>query len=253
MINLFLSKTGTERIYTLCGPNKCVTLGPLRLLKHQLLHYGITMRTRDKIIQTSIELFNEHGERQITTNHIAAHLGISPGNLYYHFRNKNDIIHNIFDEYKQQLENSFVPIDAVQDTISLLRQSLDSMFDLMWRFNFFYSNLPDILARDLELQNSYLGVQTRLVERMVKSVTVLRDKGALNIDLADITDFVHTLKLTVTFWISYLKTLQPNSKIEKPMVYRGVLTVLLMFKPYMNEADKEGIKDLQQHYSTLAE
>ena len=49
------------------------------------------MSTKDKIIHTSIELFNRHGERAITTNHIASHMGISPGNLYYHFKNKEDI------------------------------------------------------------------------------------------------------------------------------------------------------------------
>ena len=61
------------------------------------------MKTRDKIIQASIVLFNEQGERNVTTNHIAAHLNISPGNLYYHFRNKEDIILSIYEEYAGNL------------------------------------------------------------------------------------------------------------------------------------------------------
>jgi AcrR family transcriptional regulator len=211
------------------------------------------VRTRDRIIQASIELFNEHGERQITTNHIAAHLGISPGNLYYHFRNKNDIIQNIFSEYKEHLEKCFVPQEHSHDAISMLRHSLDGIFELMWRFNFFYANLPDILSRDEKLQVAYREVQVDQFNRMITSVTDLKNNGVLNIEDEDIPDFVTGLKVTVIFWVSYIKTQNPNIKIEKSMVYQGVMTVLAMLKPYLNDADKAGFKLLKAHYESLAE
>ena len=129
------------------------------------------MKTKERIIQASIELFNEHGERQITTNHIAAHLGISPGNLYYHFRNKTDIIQHIFKQYAQKLEESFALTAQDNDTMTLMRHSLDGLFDLMWRFNFFYANLPDILSRDPELHKAYEQVQKQQANRMVTMIS----------------------------------------------------------------------------------
>ena len=105
---------------------------------------GKKVKTRDRIIQASIELFNQYGERATTTNHIAAHLGMSPGNLYYHFRNKNDIIEHIFEEYKSQLINMVPPIEQAEDTLGYLKQTFDGIFALVWRFSFFYSNSRSI-------------------------------------------------------------------------------------------------------------
>ena len=62
-------------------------------------------KTRDRIVAESLALFNGQGERNVTTNHIAAHLGISPGNLYYHFRNKQMIIAELFAQYEAQVDS----------------------------------------------------------------------------------------------------------------------------------------------------
>lgn len=210
------------------------------------------LRTKDKILQASIELFNQVGERQVTTNHIAAHLGISPGNLYYHFRNKEDIVRQIFKEYAKLLETRIQPPAASTEALDALAQYLDVVFELMWRFHFFYANLPDILARDAALQQDYLQVQQGVLERVTSVLRALKRSEVINIDDEDMVDLAHSIKLLVTFWISYLKTQAPHQPIDQASVYQGVLKVLLLFKPYATPAAKERIRRLQQHYETLA-
>lgn len=95
------------------------------------------MKTRDKIVYAALELFNQHGERNITTNHIADHIEISPGNLYYHFRNKQEIVREIFALYSAELLERFTPIQGSQESLTMLKSYLDSIFTLMWKLPLF--------------------------------------------------------------------------------------------------------------------
>lgn len=113
------------------------------------------MKTRDKIILASLELFNEIGERNVTTNHIAAHMGISPGNLYYHFRNKGDIIYEIFRQYWQRVETTLqVGPDrrlGVQEKLFFL----EAVFEGLWQYRFFHRDLEYLLDTDPRLRRDY--------------------------------------------------------------------------------------------------
>ena len=55
-------------------------------------------KTKEKILVVALDLFNRHGTRAITTNHIAEACDMSPGNLYYHFKNKEQIIFALFEK-----------------------------------------------------------------------------------------------------------------------------------------------------------
>lgn len=210
------------------------------------------MKTRDKIIYASLDLFNEHGERNITTNHIAAHLNMSPGNLYYHFRNKEDIIRSIFSLYEAHLESGFQPYEGEQVNVEQLIGYFDAMFYTLWQFRFMYANLADILARDEELKSRYLQAQQQVLTRSSHVLDKLKQDGFLNIDNDKITQLADTIKMIVSFWIGYQLTQSSTSTITKGILYEGVLRVLMIFKAYSTPTSQATFSRLEQHYHELA-
>jgi AcrR family transcriptional regulator len=211
------------------------------------------MNTKEKIIHTSISLFNENGERAITTNHIASSLGMSPGNLYYHFKNKEDIIRHIFALYRDHLSTHFKPIDKDDDAFSHLTAYLDSLFELMWRFHFFYDNLGDILSRDTDLKQAYIDFQLELLEQVRNVILGLRDKGMIAIDEQDVTELAHTLKLTVSLWTPYIKARRPSGSLAEQDIYYGILKVLALFRAYSTEKSSVQMNQLREKYTALAQ
>ncbi len=212
------------------------------------------MKTRDKIVQASLELFNQHGERTITTNHIAAHLNISPGNLYYHFRNKEDIIRSIFSLYEQHLESGFQPYVDKEVDVDLLVGYFDAMFYTLWQFRFMYANLADILGRDEALKNRYLQAQQDVLARSSNVLTKLTQDGFLKVNEADIAPLADTIKMLVSFWISYKLTQTQSSigSITKESLYEGLLRVIMIFKAYATPESAATFERLEEYYTSMA-
>lgn len=210
------------------------------------------MKTKDRIIQASIELFNSQGERNVTTNHIASHLNISPGNLYYHFRNKEEIIRNIFARYSEHMQVSFEPVKPSQDPIQILTNYLDAVFSALYNFNFLYDNLPVIMARDPELRSQYLQIHNKILEKIHHLILSLQVAKVINMDTNDIDDFANIIKQQVTFWISYVKTSEEEATVTDEMIYNGLLKVLLLFKPYVMPDYQTTFGELTRKYKALA-
>lgn len=82
--------------------------------------------TYNRILDAALKLFNEESERNTTTNHIASHLGISPGNLYYHFRGKDEIIIQLHRRYSSRMMAWIREADAPQ-TLSDVVDYLDGI------------------------------------------------------------------------------------------------------------------------------
>ncbi|MDK2124175.1 TetR/AcrR family transcriptional regulator [Parachitinimonas caeni] len=192
------------------------------------------MKTYDRIVQESLKLFNEHGERSITTNHIAAHLGISPGNLYYHFRNKEEIIYQIFCQYKTYIQQHLqLPEDRpllMDDMIHYL----DTAFVAMWQYRFMFYDLPGILSRNTRMQEEYtVFLRQDLANILSRLFTEFSHVGIIRVAPEDIEPLSVNTWLIVKFWFAFHQTANPTVPITEDTGRRGVLQVLSLLKPYV--------------------
>jgi AcrR family transcriptional regulator len=200
------------------------------------------MKTRDKIVYAALDLFNQYGVRAVTTNHIAMHLNISPGNLYYHFDNKQAIIREIFDLYTAELLGRFKPLDGQQESLVLLKYYLDSIFSLMWKYRFFYANLLDVLQSDEKLHTDYVHIQKQLQDNLRLIMHNFITMNLIAIEDTEVKSFITTLHLIVSGWLGYQASISPVKGITQSLIYDGMLQVISVFKP---RATVQGIEQLQ--------
>ena len=101
-------------------------------------------RTAERILATTLELFNRFGEPNVSTTLISAELRISPGNLYYHFPSKDELVNTLFDQYEGRLYELLAASDDVVD-VEDAWFFLHSLFELIWAFRFLYRDLNHLL------------------------------------------------------------------------------------------------------------
>ena len=130
--------------------------------------------TRQRILDASLAMFNAQGEPHVTTNHIADELEISPGNLYYHFRNKDDIIEQLFARYEERMDVALTaPVDRLPGLEDIWLQ-LHLVFECIWDYRFLYRDLVEILSRNRRLRIRF----ARLLKRADDSAhAVMRGLG----------------------------------------------------------------------------
>ncbi|TIC86976.1 TetR/AcrR family transcriptional regulator [Crenobacter intestini] len=208
------------------------------------------IKTYDKIIIESLKLFNEHGERAITTNHISAHLGISPGNLYYHFRNKEEIVFQIFREYEAFIREQLTPPADRAPTVDDLSRYLDAIFQGFWRFRFMFDDLPGLLSRNPQMQAEYHHfIGTELQPMMIAFLKGFQQSGFLRFDDEEtISLLAVNIWIVVKFWYAFEQSAKPKVPISPDTGRRGARQVLALMRPYVSADHLESFKALDARY-----
>jgi AcrR family transcriptional regulator len=205
------------------------------------------MKTRERILQTSLLLFNEEGEPHVTTLDVATEMDISPGNLYYHFRGKEAIIPELFDRFEHGLTDILkAPIEnplSIEDNWFFLYV----VFEEIHEYRFIYRNLSDLLQRFEILRRRFSRILDLKTKTAKAICTSLADNGILEINASEIDQLADSIAMTITFWMNFqeLRTSEPSSHL---LMHQGVFQVMSLLAPYFTEEHLEFYEGCRAYY-----
>ena len=203
-------------------------------------------QTRQRILDASLVMFNAQGEPNVTTNHIADELEISPGNLYYHFRNKDDIIEQLFGGYEQRMDAALTAPEGRLPGLEDVWLQLHLVFECIWDYRFLYRDLVDILTRNRRLRLRFARILKRADEQAHQVMRGLVQAGVMRASADELDAAATNVLVIATFWMNYAAA--RGDKDERASIRDGIVQVMMLIAPFLRDAERVHLNTLTRAY-----
>ncbi len=212
-------------------------------------------RTAERILEVTLELFNRFGEPNVSTTLISAELGISPGNLYYHYPAKDELINSLLDRYETALNELLGAGEGVRD-VEDAWFFMHSLFELIWQYRFLYRDLNDLLSKNRKLEMHF----QRVIEHKTRSVKALLNSlvrhHAMTMDTREAEPTATSMVVVLTYWLSFEYVRDPRHALEpehaQMALLRGAHHVLNLLIPYLEPGQRLHLQALVTAYTSAA-
>ncbi len=203
-------------------------------------------QTRQRILDTSLVMFNTQGEPNVTTNHIADELEISPGNLYYHFRNKDDIIEHLFARYEERMDNALAAPSGRLPELEDIWLQLHLIFECIWDYRFLYRDLVEILSRNRRLRLRFARILKRADDRAHLVMRGLNQAGIMRASADELNAAATNVLVLSTFWLNYAAA--RGDRDEQTAIRQGIVQVMMLLAPFLRDAERVHLNTLTRAY-----
>lgn len=193
--------------------------------------------TRDRILKASLQLFNRHGVRKVPLAMIASQIGISPGNLGYHFKTKSDIVIALFPALAEKMREVKRP-DGPFDPKAAARNWIE-VFQTLWQYRFFFNGLIQLLSEDRDLLTRYRELEDDVITTQAQLYDELILQKYMQAPMAPVTTRI-LARNSWMIWLSWLRFEQlenPKSQqVRKAAIYEGWLQNFSVIERYFEPA-----------------
>jgi AcrR family transcriptional regulator len=208
-------------------------------------------RTAERILEVTLSLFNRFGEPNVSTTLISAELGISPGNLYYHYPAKDELINTLFDRYERALGELLRAADEVSN-VEDAWLFFHMLFELIWNHRFLYRDLNDLLSKNRRLETHFQFVLKNKGKAVQEVLAGLARHNAMRMEPRDVEPVATAMVVVLTYWLSYEYVRDPRNALEPESagaaLLRGAFHVLSLLSPYLEPAQREHLHALAGNY-----
>jgi AcrR family transcriptional regulator len=209
-------------------------------------------RTAERILEVTLELFNRFGEPNVSTTLISSELSISPGNLYYHYPAKDELINSLFDRYERSLSELLNASDGVRN-VEDAWFFLHTLYELIWQYRFLYRDLNDLLSKNRRLETHFQWVLKNKTRSLRTLLEAMNRSGAITIDSREIEGTATSMVVVLTYWLSYEYVRDPRNALEpesaSTALVRGAQHVLNLLVPYLEAGQRQHLLGLVAEYS----
>ncbi len=205
-------------------------------------------RTRERILETALRMFNDLGEPSVATTAIAFEMGISPGNLYYHFQSKEAIVADLFAAFRRDIETTLAAPEQRLPNAEDCWLFLHLVFEAIWKYRFIYRDINDLVTRYRGIGAQFRRVLAHKIRIAEQILGGLVKGGQMRAAPADIATLAQNIVLVASYWMSFESARNPRAGDDGQMLARGAFHVIALAAPYLEPRERELFDQLAKRY-----
>jgi len=198
--------------------------------------------TRERILDAALALFNAAGAHAVTTRHVAAELGISPGNLYYYFGNKEEIVLGLYDRLEAQLLATIAPLPGPARSFDEVLAYLDRIFGHLWEFRFFYRDLNTLLQEVPGLKDRYRQLFEATQANARRIFASMVEAGWLEATPAELDVLATNAWILMSHWFMHWQVTARRRTIQSSDINDGIRHLVALFSPRLKPAQRRQLQ-----------
>jgi len=197
--------------------------------------------TKDRILDTALVLFNTSGLAKVSLRTIANKMGISQGNLNYHYKKREDIITSLYFQLVENINDNMPPLSPkTPQTLKLLFHISEAIMDNFFDYRFFLLDFVQIIRENEKIKTHYKELSQIREQQFAGIFNQMIDNGVMRAEkLPNEYHFLYKrFQILGDFWLSSAATTQ--QPISKKRITEYAQIINQMIYPYLT---KKGQKE----------